>query len=203
MTSSSNDTDRDALANLIDKKLNGDAGYGVGAFLADAILTEFLPAHDERVRAEKKAELIELRKRVQELEVEKTKIPILKEALKRAEAGRMSLEQKLVFVQSERDEAAALSHTYRNALESERKGQGRWPDTASTASLREGSYGPCTAYGLAKMWSGWARMSPEEQSDWLSRHPYKAFEHAFVELKLSALDALSWSSQHPEWGAEL
>ncbi|WP_243063206.1 hypothetical protein [Humibacter sp. RRB41] len=52
----SDDTDRDKLANLINKKLDGDAGYEAGWFLADAILAEFLPNVIARVRREAAAE---------------------------------------------------------------------------------------------------------------------------------------------------
>lgn len=53
----SNDTDREALANLI-WTANAASGWSdtdsAMGFVADAILTEFLPAYTERIRAEQR-----------------------------------------------------------------------------------------------------------------------------------------------------
>jgi hypothetical protein len=60
MTSSSNDTDREALIALLGDELGWDWNPAPGVpssrkvlgDIADRILTEFLPGHDERVKAE-------------------------------------------------------------------------------------------------------------------------------------------------------
>lgn len=45
--STTTDATRDALAELIDKKLDGDCGYGIGVYLADAIIAAGLgQVHD-------------------------------------------------------------------------------------------------------------------------------------------------------------
>jgi hypothetical protein len=58
-SSSSNDTDREALIELVDHERRGWArmGSGLTPELVDAILTKFLPGHDERVKAETWAKL--------------------------------------------------------------------------------------------------------------------------------------------------